>query len=308
MEYIHYPVMLEEAVEGLAIKKDGIYCDCTLGGAGHTRQILKRLSARGRLVSIDRDFEAIENAKSIDDDRLTLIKENFVNIDTILSDCGIDGVDGIFMDLGVSSYQLDNANRGFSYRYDAPLDMRMDGSAPLTAYEVVNGYDINELMRILFEYGEERYARRISESIIRRREKEPIKTTLQLVDIIASAVPAKSRNAGGSPAKRTFQAIRIEVNGELDAIGQTIEKGVSLLNTGGRIVVISFHSLEDRIVKTVFKCLVSPCTCPRDFPVCVCNKKPSLRLITRKAMVPAEKELAENSRSHSAKLRVAEKI
>lgn len=309
MDFIHYPVMREEAIEGLAIQPDGIYCDCTLGGGGHTRLILEKLSGKGRLISIDRDSAAIENAKkNIDDNRLLLVKDNYLNIDTVIKECAFSGVDGILMDLGVSSYQLDNAERGFSYRYDAPLDMRMDESDTLTAYDIVNGYEEKELMRILFEYGEERYSRRIAERIVRERQSEPIKSTIQLANIIGAAVPSKVRNEGGSPAKRSFQAIRIEVNGELEAIGRSIEKGVSLLNTGGRIAIISFHSLEDRIVKTVFNRLVSPCTCPKDFPICVCNKKPSLQLVTRKAILPGEKELTENSRSHSAKLRVAEKI
>jgi len=309
MEFIHYPVMREEAIEALAIKPDGVYCDCTLGGGGHTMLILERLSEKGRLIAIDRDSAAIENAKTnINDNRLMLVKDNYLNIDTVIKDSMFSKVDGILMDLGVSSYQLDNAERGFSYRYDAPLDMRMDESDTLTAYEVVNGYSEQELMRIFFEYGEERFARRIAERIVRERQIEPVKRTVQLANIIAAAVPAKNRNEGGSPAKRSFQAIRIEVNGELEAIGQSIEKGISLLNEGGRIAVISFHSLEDRIVKTVFNRLVSPCTCPRDFPICVCNKKPTIKLITKKALIPSEKELSENSRSHSAKLRVAEKI
>ena len=309
MDFIHYPVMRREVIEGLAIKADGVYCDCTLGGGGHTQLILEELSDKGRVIAIDRDIAAIENAKiNINDKRLLLVKDNYINIDSVIKNNSFTEIDGILMDLGVSSYQLDNAERGFSYRYDAPLDMRMDESDTLTAYEVINHYGERELVRILFEYGEERFAKRIAERIVKERENEPIKTTLALAEVIASAVPAKYRNEGGSPAKRSFQAIRIEVNGELDAIGKTIEKGVSLLKEGGRIAVISFHSLEDRIVKTVFNRLNSPCICPRDFPVCVCGNKPSVRIITKKIITPSDTELLENSRSHSAKLRVAEKI
>lgn len=309
MEFIHYPVMREEVIEGLNIKPDGVYCDCTLGGGGHTRLILEKLSEKGRLIAIDRDIAAIENAKIyINDSRLMLVKDNYSNIDSVIAASPFKKVDGILMDLGVSSYQLDNAERGFSYRFDAPLDMRMDESDTLTAHEVVNGYGEKALARIFFDYGEERFGNRIAERIVRERQNEPIKTTLRLVEVISAAIPAKNRNQGGNPAKRCFQAIRIEVNGELEVIGQTIENGVSLLNEGGRIAVISFQSLEDRIVKTTFKKLVSPCTCPRDFPICVCNKKPSIKLIAKKAITASEKELFENSRSHSAKLRVAEKI
>jgi 16S rRNA (cytosine1402-N4)-methyltransferase len=308
MEFKHYPVMREEAIEGLNIKPDGIYCDCTLGGGGHTRLILEKLSEKGRLISIDRDSAAIENAKrTINDKRLTLVKSNFSDIESVMEEAQVSGLDGILMDLGVSSYQLDNAERGFSYRFDAPLDMRMDETDKLTAYEVVNAYTEEELTKILFEYGEEKFARRISERIVRERQNSPIKTTLQLADIISSAIPAKNRD-GGHPAKRSFQAIRIEVNKELEILEKTIEKGVSLLNEDGRIAVITFHSLEDRIVKLAFAHLASPCTCPKDFPICVCGKKPSVRIITKKPVTPSETELSENNRSHSAKLRVAEKL
>lgn len=308
MEFKHYPVMREEAIEGLNIKPDGIYCDCTLGGGGHTKLILEKLSEKGRLVAIDRDSAAIENAqKTINDNRLLLFKSNFSDIDLVAEEAQISGLDGILMDLGVSSYQLDNAERGFSYRFDAPLDMRMDESDKLTAYEVVNTYSAEELTRILFEYGEEKFAKRIAERIVRERANGPIQTTLQLADIISSAIPAKFRD-DGHPAKRSFQAIRIEVNKELEILEKTIEKGVSLLNEGGRIAVITFHSLEDRIVKNTFARLASPCTCPKDLPICVCGKKPTLRIITKKPVTPSEKELSENNRSHSAKLRVGEKI
>lgn len=309
MKYKHYPVMWEEVIEGLNIKPNGVYCDCTLGGGGHTKLILEKLSENGRLISIDRDYAAIKNAEqNINDSRLMLVKDNFSNIDSIIASSSFSSIDGVLMDLGVSSYQLDNADRGFSYRYDAPLDMRMDESDAFSAYDVVNGYSEEQLIRILFDYGEERFSKRIARRIIKEREAAPIKTTLQLADIISAAIPAKKRSNGGNPAKRSFQAIRIEVNGELEIIEKTIEKCVSLLNEGGRIAIISFHSLEDRIVKTVFRRLASPCTCPKDLPVCVCNKKPSVKIITRKAITPSEKELSENSRSHSAKLRVAEKI
>lgn len=308
MEFKHYPVMRGEAIEGLNIKPDGVYCDCTLGGGGHTRLILERLSEKGRLIAIDRDSAAIENAKAnIRDDRLMLFKSNFSDIDLVVREARVNGLDGILMDLGVSSYQLDNAERGFSYRFDAPLDMRMDETDKLTAYEVVNTYSEEELTKILFEYGEERFAKRIAERIVRERKVSPIKTTLQLSDIIASAIPAKNRD-DGHPAKRSFQAIRIEVNKELEVLEQTLEKGVSLLNEGGRIAVITFHSLEDRIVKNTFARFASPCTCPKDFPICVCGKKPIVKIITKKPVTPSEKELKENNRSHSAKLRVAEKI
>lgn len=307
MEFKHYPVLSGEVLEGLNIKPDGVYLDCTLGGGGHTKLILKRLSEKGRLIAIDRDIAAIENAeRKIKDKRLITVRENFFNIDAIIASLNFSDLDGILMDLGVSSYQLDNAERGFSYRYDAPLDMRMDTSSELTAFEVVNQYSSYELADILFSYGEERYSKRIAERIVKERESAPIKTTLQLAEVISSAVPAKYRNMG-DPSKRSFQAIRIEVNSELDILEKTIEKAVSLLNAGGRIAIISFHSLEDRIVKTVFRRLEASCICPKDFPICVCDKKSTIKILTRKAITPNEKELAENSRSHSAKLRIAEK-
>ena len=303
MEYSHFPVMLDETVSALDIKPDGIYVDCTLGGAGHTKEILSRLSQNGRVIGIDRDASALENAKNtVKDERLITVHDNFCNIAYILSSLGYEAVDGIIADLGVSSHQLDTASRGFSYMQDAPLDMRMDTSAELTAYDVVNNYSERELARILDIYGEERFASRIASRILAAREAEPIKTTLGLASVIESAIPAKFRHEGGHPAKRSFQAIRIEVNGEL------IDEGIPKLRSGGRMAVITFHSLEDRLVKNAFRTLENPCTCPKDIPVCVCGKKPVVRVITRKPILPGARELEINTRSHSAKLRVCEKL
>lgn len=309
MEYSHFPVMLDETVSALDIKPDGIYVDCTLGGAGHTKEILSRLSQNGRVIGIDRDASALENAKNtVKDERLIPVHDNFCNIAYILSSLGYEAVDGIIADLGVSSHQLDTASRGFSYMQDAPLDMRMDTSAALTAYDVVNNYSERELARILDIYGEERFASRIASRILAAREAEPIKTTLGLASVIESAIPAKFRHEGGHPAKRSFQAIRIEVNGELDCIPKLIDEGIPKLRSGGRMAVITFHSLEDRLVKNAFRTLENPCTCPKDIPVCVCGKKPVVRVITRKPILPGARELEINTRSHSAKLRVCEKL
>lgn len=309
MEYSHFPVMLDETVSALDIKPDGIYVDCTLGGAGHTKEILSRLSQNGRVIGIDRDASALENAKNtVKDERLITVHDNFCNIAYILSSLGYEAVDGIIADLGVSSHQLDTASRGFSYMQDAPLDMRMDTSAALTAYDVVNNYSERELARILDIYGEERFASRIASRILAARESEPIKTTLGLASVIESAIPAKFRHEGGHPAKRSFQAIRIEVNGELDCIPKLINEGIPKLRSGGRMAVITFHSLEDRLVKNAFRTLENPCTCPKDIPVCVCGKKPVVRVITRKPILPGARELEINTRSHSAKLRVCEKL
>lgn len=309
MEYSHFPVMLDETVSALDIKPDGIYVDCTLGGAGHTKEILSRLSQNGRVIGIDRDASALENAKNtVKDERLITVHDNFCNIAYILSSLGYEAVDGIIADLGVSSHQLDTASRGFSYMQDAPLDMRMDTSAALTAYDVVNNYSERELARILDIYGEERFASRIASRILAAREAEPIKTTLGLVSVIESAIPAKFRHEGGHPAKRSFQAIRIEVNGELECIPKLIDEGIPKLRSGGRMAVITFHSLEDRLVKNAFRTLENPCTCPKDIPVCVCGKKPVVRVITRKPILPGARELEINTRSHSAKLRVCEKL
>ena len=308
MEYIHYSVLANEATELLVTDAGGVYVDCTLGGAGHTSLILKRLSPDGRIIGIDRDSAAVSNAENkIHDPRLTAVKNNYENLSDVLDGEGIGLADGFLFDLGVSSYQLDTPERGFSYMSDAPLDMRMDTDSGITARDVVNGYPERELARILYEYGEEKLSRRIAARICAYREKKPIETTSELASIIEKAVPDYGRNAG-HPAKRSFQAIRIEVNGELESVGRALESAASRLKKGGRIVVISFHSLEDRIVKTTFARLASPCTCPKDFPVCVCGKKATVRIITKHPVLPSEDELKENSRSHSAKLRAVEGI
>ena len=309
MEYTHKPVLLDECIEGLNIRPDGVYVDGTLGRAGHSREIAKRLTT-GRLICIDRDMAAIEAAQTrLADwmDRVTLIHSNFSELGEVLKEAGIAGVDGMLFDLGVSSPQLDDASRGFSYMQDAPLDMRMDVSAPLTAYEVVNTWSFEELRRILTEYGEERYSSRIAKAIVTVRETAPIETTLQLVDVIKSAMPSAALREKQHPAKRSFQAIRIAVNGELDALPPMLSAAVEALNPGGRLAVITFHSLEDRIVKQTMKELATGCTCPPNFPVCVCGNKPKIRLVSRKPIVSGEAELEENPRARSAKLRVAEK-
>ncbi|MBQ9848825.1 MAG: 16S rRNA (cytosine(1402)-N(4))-methyltransferase RsmH [Clostridia bacterium] len=308
MDFKHISVLLYETVDSLNIKPDGVYVDCTLGGAGHTSLILSRLDENGRVIGIDRDDDALANAKEkIKDERLITVKENFENINAAVSLAGFEKVDGIIMDLGVSSHQLDVAERGFSYMQDAPLDMRMDRTAPLSAYEVVNDYPERELVSIFKDYGEEKFASKIASKIAEARKNKPIETTLELAEIISSAIPAKFKHESGHPAKRCFQAIRIEVNAELEAIPKAIEDGIELLNEGGRMSIISFHSLEDRLVKNGFQKAERPCTCPHDFPVCVCGKKQKVRIITKKPILPSEEELAVNKRSHSAKLRVCEK-
>lgn len=307
MEFKHYTVLRQEAVELLDLKKDGIYVDCTLGGAGHTKLILEKLEG-GRVIGIDRDIDALDNAsRTLGDSRFTAVKSNFSDIDTVLVELGIDGVDGILMDLGVSSYQLDTAERGFSYNADGPLDMRMDKSAPVTAATVVNGYGEEELARVIWQYGEERFSRKIATAICAGRADKPYTTTKELLDTV-SAVIKGSKTDKLSSVKRVFQAIRIEVNGELSAVEDAIDKGLSLLKKDGRMAIISFHSLEDRIVKTKFAAAAKGCVCPPDLPMCVCGKKPTVRLVTRKPVLPSAKELEENSRSHSAKLRCAEKL
>lgn len=307
MEYKHYTVLREEAVELLDIKENGVYVDCTLGGAGHTRLILERLKG-GRVIGIDRDSTAIENAgRLINDDRFTAVKSNFDEIDAVLASLGIEKVDGVLMDLGVSSHQLDTVERGFSYSNDAPLDMRMDTSAELDAAYVVNSYSEESLADILWRYGEERLSRKIAHAIAQKRENAPLTRTNELYNVVFDTVRG-SKTDKLSSVKRVFQAIRIEVNTELASVSEGLEKAARLMNVGGRIVVISFHSLEDRIVKTTFASLATGCTCPKDFPVCVCGKKPQFKLITKKPLLPSEKELDENSRSHSAKLRAAEKL
>ena len=310
MEFKHIPIMLDECIKGLDIKEDGIYVDCTLGGAGHSSHIIKRLSSKGHLIGIDQDADALEAAKNRLSvySNVTFVHDNFYNINNILENLGVDRIDGILMDLGVSSYQLDNADRGFSYMHDAPLDMRMNRESSLSAYEVVNKYSEAELLNVIRIYGEEKFAKRVAKFIVDRRENKEIISTLELVDIIKAAIPAKARREGPHPAKRTFQAIRIEVNKELEILKKTIEDGVSRLNHGGRIAVITFHSLEDRIVKTSFKELEDPCMCPKEFPVCACGKLPIVKIVTKKPMEPLSEEVNENPRSRSAKLRVAEKL
>ena len=309
MEFIHKSVLLDECIEALNILPDGVYVDGTLGRAGHSREIAKRLTT-GRLICIDRDMAAIEAAQERLApwmERVTLVHGNFADLEAVLRENGIGGVDGMLFDLGVSSPQLDDASRGFSYMQDAPLDMRMDLDAPLTAYEVVNSWSYEELRRILFDYGEERYAPAIAKAIVRTRETAPIETTLELVDVIKGAMPSAALREKQHPAKRSFQAIRIAVNGELDALPPMLTAAVEALNPQGRLAVITFHSLEDRIVKKAMQNMARGCTCPPEFPVCVCGKKPKLKVLTRKPIVSGEAELNENPRARSAKLRVAEK-
>ena len=308
--FSHYSVLKNEAIEALNIKENGIYVDCTAGGGGHSLEILKRLSPEGRLFCIDRDDAALKAcAERLKDyeGRFCTVKSNFSDVGEVLKNEGIGRIDGALLDLGVSSYQLDTAERGFSYMKDAPLDMRMDQSQSFSAYDVVNGYGEGELRRVLYHWGEEQFASRIARAIVQKREKEPIGTTLELAEIIKEAVPLKARATGHHPAKKSFQAIRIEVNKELDIIEPTLRILVSLLQKGGRIAVITFHSLEDRITKQTFASLAKGCTCPPDFPVCVCGKKPQIRLLD-KGTEPGEKELEENPRSRSARLRSAEKL
>ena len=309
MEYTHKPVLLDACIQALNIRSDGIYVDGTLGRAGHSMEIARRLTT-GRLICIDRDQAAIDAARvrlAPWLDRVTLVRSNFSELGEILSGAGVSGADGMLFDLGVSSPQLDDASRGFSYMQDAPLDMRMDTSAPLTAYEVVNTWSQEELRRILYEYGEERYAPAIAKAIVRARETAPVNTTLELVEIIRGAMPPAALREKQHPAKRSFQAIRIAVNGELDALPPMLEAAVDGLNPGGRLAVITFHSLEDRIVKRTLADLAKGCTCPPEFPVCVCGRKPRVRLVNRKPVTADGAELADNPRARSAKLRVAEK-
>ena len=309
-EFHHVSVLLEECLEGLNIKSDGIYVDGTLGGAGHSSQIVKRLTT-GRLIGIDRDPVALKAAGerlAPYADRVTLVHSNFCEMDHVLDDLGIEGVDGILLDLGVSSPQLDEVSRGFSYMGDAPLDMRMNREDTLTADVVVNTWSQEELKRILYDYGEERYAPQIAAAICRRREAAPIKTTLELVDVIRSAMPPAALREKQHPAKRSFQAIRIAVNDELGAVRQVLDAAIPKLNPGGRLAIITFHSLEDRIVKNGMADAAKGCTCPPNFPVCVCGKKPKVKIITRKPVVSGDEELERNPRARSAKLRVCEKL
>ena len=310
MEYTHKPVLLRECIEGLNIRPDGIYVDGTLGRAGHSREIVSQLTT-GRLICIDRDQAALDAAPGRLEghmDKVTLVHGNFGDIASILDDLNVPAVDGMLFDLGVSSPQLDDGSRGFSYLQDAPLDMRMDQSAALTAYDVVNGWSQEELKRILWQYGEERYSGLIAAAIVRRRADKPVETTGELADIIRGAMPAKAQREKQHPAKRSFQAIRIAVNDELGEVERMLDSALPRLNPGGRLAVISFHSLEDRLVKTAYAGWAKGCTCPPDFPVCVCGKKPQIRLVGKKPIVAGEEELGENPRSRSAKLRVAEKL
>ena len=310
MEFHHISVLLNECIDNLNIRPDGIYVDGTMGGGGHSLEIAKRLTT-GRLICIDQDPNAHEAAgKRLAEykDRITFVRDNFGNIKSILDSLGREKIDGMLLDIGVSSHQLDEAERGFSYQQDAPLDMRMNPDRPFSAYDVVNGYDEDELDRVIFTYGEERWARRIAQFIVKEREAKPIETTGELVDIIKKAVPKGARKDGPHPAKRTFQAIRIEVNGELEVLQRAIDDVAARLAVGGRLCIITFHSLEDRIVKEAFRKQENPCICPPQFPVCVCGKKPLGRVITRKPILPSKEELEENPRSRSAKLRVLEGV
>ena len=311
MTFSHVPVLLEEVMELLAPERGGIFVDGTLGGGGHAEATLTRMPQSGRLIGIDRDWDAVAAATERlrpFGERFQALHGNFFDLPALLASLDIGGVDGILFDFGVSSHQLDTAERGFSYHADAPLDMRMDRTAPLSARDVVNGYSFEQLCRILREYGEERFASRIADRILREREKHPIETTVELSAIVCAAMPGKSRHEQQHPARRTFQAIRIEVNGELDGLRRAVDQAHDLLNPGGRLVILTVHSLEDRIVKAAFNQAAQGCTCPKDFPVCVCGKKPKVRLTPRKPILPSDEEIEENPRARSAKLRVCEKI
>ncbi len=310
MEFSHKSVLLEETIEGLAIKPEGIYVDGTLGGAGHSSVIASRLSGQGHLIGIDQDAAAIAAATERLQpfaEHVTIVRSNYENMCQIIKDNGYAGVDGILLDLGVSSYQLDTVERGFSYKYDTKLDMRMDERQTLTARDIVNGYSETELFHIIRDYGEDKFAKNIVKHIVLAREEKPIETTYELNEIIKAAIPAKMRETGGHPSKRTYQAIRIALNRELDVLRDSLDDMIKILNPGGRICIITFHSLEDRIVKLAFRKNENPCICPPSFPVCTCGRKPLGRVITRKPILPGEKELAENSRSKSAKLRIFER-
>lgn len=310
MEFKHKSVLLEETIEGLRVKPDGIYVDGTLGGAGHASEVCRRLSAKGRFIGIDQDQDAIVAASerlAAYKDRVTIIRSNYCYMVDELKNLGIHQVDGIVLDLGVSSYQLDNEERGFTYRADAPLDMRMDQRQSRTAADIINGYEEKELYRIIRDYGEDKFAKNIAKHIVAARQEKPVRTTGELTEIIRRAIPMKIQAAGGHPAKRTFQAVRIELNRELDVLRESLDGMIDMLGDGGRICVITFHSLEDRIVKTIFRKNENPCTCPPDFPVCVCGKKSKGKVITRKPILPGKQELEENSRSKSAKLRIFER-
>lgn len=310
MEFKHKSVLLNECIEGLNIKKEGIYVDGTLGGGGHSYEILRKLSPNGRLIGIDRDKDALNAAsKKLNEfNNFTTVHDNHANILEILKKLGIQGVDGILLDLGVSSYQLDEASRGFSYMNDAPLDMRMNREDKISAYEVVNNYSEEKLSRIFFDYGEERYSKSIAKKICKVREENKISTTLELVEVIKSAMPSSALNEKQHPAKRVFQAIRIEVNEELTKLKQAVEDSIKALNNGGRLAIITFHSLEDKIVKHTYEDMQGRCTCPKDFPVCVCNYISYGRIVNKKPIISNEEELKENPRARSAKLRIFERI
>lgn len=310
-DFKHVPIMLNECITGLNIKENGIYVDATLGGGGHSSEIAARLGKNGRLIGIDRDTDALSAASARLQGnvcKMDFIHSNYSEIKNILNELDVECVDGILADLGVSSYQLDNPERGFSYRFDAPLDMRMNREDKLTAYDVVNGYEFEKIFRIIKDYGEEKFAHQIAKNIVKRRMDKPIETTFELVDIINSSMPKKIALKGPHKAKRTFQAIRIEVNRELELLKNSVEDFLSVLGSGGRLAVITFHSLEDRIVKNVFKDYTVGCICPKELPVCVCNNKPKGKLITHKPLTACEDEVLENNRSTSAKLRIIEKI
>lgn len=310
MEFKHYSVMLTETIESLNIQSEGLYLDGTLGGAGHSAEIAKRLTGKGMLYGVDQDAEAIKAATARLEpysSHVTIIKSNYRNAVELLKQRNVPGLDGILLDLGVSSYQLDNEERGFSYRFDTPLDMRMDRDQELTARQIVNTYSKEALARIIRDYGEDRFAQNIAKHIVEAREKKPIETTFELNEIIKASIPMKIQVTGGHPSKRTFQAIRIECNHELEVLRDSLKEMIEFLNLGGRMAVITFHSLEDRIVKDIFREQENPCICPPNFPACVCGRVPLGKVITRKPIVPTEKELGENTRSQSAKLRVFER-
>ena len=312
MEFNHISVLLDETIDGLNVKPDGIYVDGTLGGAGHAYHVCEKLGPNGRFIGIDQDEDAIKAATERlsvfkDKTNITIVKNNYVNMMTVLDELGIEKVDGILLDIGVSSYQIDTAERGFTYKEDAPLDMRMDRTSSFSAKTVVNEYSENELYRIIRDYGEDSFAKNIAKHIVMNRQDKPIETTGELIEIIKAAIPAKVRAKGGHPAKKTFQAIRIEVNKELEVLENSIDSMIERLNDEGRLAIITFHSLEDRIVKNKFKSNEDPCTCPRSFPVCVCGNISKGRQITRKPIIPSDKEIAENKRSKSSKLSVFER-
>jgi 16S rRNA (cytosine1402-N4)-methyltransferase len=310
MEFKHIPVMLNEVINGLNIKENGIYVDATIGGAGHSIEIVRKLKS-GILIGIDQDINAINRSSTILEEykeKVILVHRNYSEIKSVLAGLGFTKVDGILVDLGVSSHQLDTAQRGFSYNLDAPLDMRMDTSRDFSAWNVVNQYSLEELTNIFYKYGEEKWAKRIAEFIVQERKVKPIETTFELVSVIKKAIPKKVRQTGHHPAKKVFQAIRIEVNNELEVLENTIEDMVDVLNIGGRLAIITFHSLEDRLVKDKFRELNTSCICPKEFPVCVCNHVKKIEIITKKPILPTSDEINENPRSHSAKLRIAEKI